>query len=183
MHHSRAQLSWQTQMCKIQSAISLAQQPSLTLPFLRGNSVKTNTHARLKTKGRRQRHVGAQNFARALGLSSDLAIMSCVPSPFKRHAAFSKACSLFHSKPMVLGTTWVWGISKVTRKQRGTRISPPCCGIFTTQEPRQILPILTCALESMEGILFGTLPPVSVVSSASPNESAGFYLCSASLDF
>lgn len=89
MHHSRAQLSWQTQMCKIQPAISLSQQPSLTPPFLRGNSVKTNTHARLKTKGRRQRHVAAQNSGRAPGLSSDLAIMSCVPSPFTRHAAFS----------------------------------------------------------------------------------------------
>ena len=89
MHHSRAQLSCQTQTCKIQSAISLSQQPSLTLPFLRGNNVKTNTHARIKTKGRRQQHVGAQNFGRALGLSFDLAIMSCVPSPFTRHAALS----------------------------------------------------------------------------------------------
>lgn len=72
------------------------------------------------------------------------------------HLTFHKACSLLHVNPMV---TWT----------------------HMDLDHLQILSTLGCALKSREGILCGTLPLISGISSASPNESACFYLCSALL--
>lgn len=87
-----------------------------------GKHVKTNTHARSKTKGTRRQHTYAQNFGRALGLSLALA-KKC-----RCHLTSYKAHSLFHGNPMVIWATWVWSISKVTRKHLlnlpNTRASP-----------------------------------------------------------
>lgn len=116
----------------------------------------------------------AQYFGIRLGLSSALA-HSVVSHNLLQDLQLSPPESNGHLDPQG---------SRSSPKPPGSRramISQQCSWVFKTQEHLHKPPTQGCALKSREGILCGTLPQSSGISSVSPNESACIYLCSACL--